>query len=75
MKNKFWHSFQPTEWENKVLYQLTDWLKYRVEHKYADVKLSKDDKAAAFDDEIENLISVLDHLMDENEPTISGSGE
>ena len=59
--------------KNDLVYKLTDWLQYRVEHKYADAKLSKADQAAAFDDEIENLISVLDHLMDENEPTISGS--
>ena len=61
--------------KNNLLEHLTDWLEYRVEHKYADIKLSKDDKAAAYDDEVENLISVLDHLMDQHEPTISGSGE
>ena len=59
--------------KNDLVYKLSDWLQYRVEHKYADVKLSKDDKQAAFDDEIENLISVLDRLMDEHEPTITGS--
>ena len=61
--------------KEKLVYQFTDWLLYRVEHKYADAKLSKDDKQAAYDDEIENLISVLDRLMDEHEPTITGSGE
>ena len=61
--------------KNDLVYKLTDWLQYRVEHKYADAKLSKDQKQAAFNDEIENLISVLDRLMDENEPHITGSGE
>lgn len=61
--------------KNNLLAHLTDWLEYRVEHKYADIKLSKEDKAAAIDDEIENLIDVLDHLMDKHAPTISGSRE
>lgn len=59
--------------ENNLLERLADWVEYRIEHKYADAFLTEEQKEMAIDDEIENLISVLDYLLDKHEPTITGS--
>ena len=56
--------------KEKLLYQLTDWLHYRVEHKYADMHISESARVDFFDQEVENLIYALDKLVDSVEGKI-----
>ena len=53
--------------KNKLLEQLTDWLHYRIEHKYADMHITESMRLDFYDQEVENLIYALDKLMDKIE--------
>ena len=53
--------------KNNLIDKLVDWIEYRVEHKHADVRLSESTKIDLVDQEIDNLITVLDELMNRHD--------